>query len=183
MDIAKTEKITELIDYAVRYGDLLANIYGNDVISPPMHQKSVDSLHNTFITRDSFASEIADAIEKFKDKIDQDEFMALAMEVFDHSINQKPVSGQQRCGDRVLCLDGGGIRGLILIELLSCIEKITGKRIIELFDWFVGTSTGGILALALVYSKCKKIILQIHRVYIRIYLNVFLKPTLLTRRL
>ena len=56
-------------------------------------------------------------------------------------------------GDRVLCLDGGGIKGLILIEMLIVIERITGKKIIELFDWIIGTSTGGILALAIVYSK------------------------------
>ena len=58
-------------------------------------------------------------------------------------------------GDRVLCLDGGGIKGLILIEMLMVIEQITGKRIRELFDWIIGTSTGGILALAMVYSKLK----------------------------
>ena len=58
-------------------------------------------------------------------------------------------------GDRVLCLDGGGIKGLILIEMLVVIEQITGKRIRELFDWIIGTSTGGILALAMVYSKLK----------------------------
>ena len=57
-------------------------------------------------------------------------------------------------GERVLCLDGGGIKGLILIEMLLVIEQITGKKIIELFDWIIGTSTGGILALAMVYSKC-----------------------------
>jgi len=56
-------------------------------------------------------------------------------------------------GDRVLCMDGGGIKGLILIDMLITIEKITSKRIIELFDWIIGTSTGGILALAMVYSK------------------------------
>ena len=58
-------------------------------------------------------------------------------------------------GDRVLCLDGGGIKGLILIEMLMVIEQITGKRIRELFDWIIGTSTGGILALAMVYSRLK----------------------------
>ena len=58
-------------------------------------------------------------------------------------------------GDRVLCLDGGGIKGLVLIEMLMAIEQITGKRIRELFDWIIGTSTGGILALAMVYSKLK----------------------------
>ena len=54
---------------------------------------------------------------------------------------------------KVLCLDGGGIRGLILIQLLLAIEKATGCAIKDCFDWIAGTSTGGILALALVYSE------------------------------
>ena len=58
-------------------------------------------------------------------------------------------------GDRVLCLDGGGIKGLILIEMLITIEYVTGKKITELFDWIIGTSTGGILALAMVYSELR----------------------------
>ena len=76
------------------------------------------------------------------------------MKSFGSSLRQpSSMSRRQRNGDRVLCLDGGGIKGLILIEMLSTIERATGKQIIDLFDWFVGTSTGGILALALVYSK------------------------------
>jgi calcium-independent phospholipase A2 len=56
-------------------------------------------------------------------------------------------------GDSVLCLDGGGVRGLILVQLLSAIEKITAKRVSDLFDWIGGTSAGGILALALVHAQ------------------------------
>ena len=56
-------------------------------------------------------------------------------------------------GRRILFLDGGGIRGLAQIEMLMEMERITGKKIVDLFDWFVGTSTGGIIALALVYCK------------------------------
>lgn len=52
-------------------------------------------------------------------------------------------------GDRVLCLDGGGIRGLVLIQMLMEIEAAVGKPIKECFDWIGGTSTGGILALAI----------------------------------
>ena len=52
-----------------------------------------------------------------------------------------------------MCLDGGGIRGLIQIEILSMLERRTGRKIIELFDWIVGTSTGGIVALGLVYGE------------------------------
>lgn len=55
-------------------------------------------------------------------------------------------------GQRILCLDGGGLKGLILIEVLIQIEKLTQKKITELFDWIVGTSTGGVIALGLVYG-------------------------------
>ncbi len=58
-----------------------------------------------------------------------------------------------KCGSRILCLDGGGIRGLIQMAVLREIERLTEKRIIDLFDWIVGTSTGGIIALALTYGK------------------------------
>ena len=54
-------------------------------------------------------------------------------------------------GQRILCLDGGGCKGLIIIEVLIYIEKLTGRKIVDLFDWIVGTSTGGVIALALVY--------------------------------
>ena len=50
-------------------------------------------------------------------------------------------------GQRILCLDGGGLKGLIMIEVLIHIEGLTGKKITELFDWIVGTSTGGMKAL------------------------------------
>ena len=45
------------------------------------------------------------------------------------------------------------IQGLIQIEMLKMIEQMTGKSIMELFDWIVGTSTGAILALGMVYGK------------------------------
>ncbi len=50
---------------------------------------------------------------------------------------------------KVLSIDGGGIRGVIPAVLLEHIEKKTGKRIADLFDLIVGTSTGGILAIGL----------------------------------
>ncbi|KAM8930441.1 85/88 kDa calcium-independent phospholipase A2 isoform 2-T2 [Pelodytes ibericus] len=58
-----------------------------------------------------------------------------------------------RVRDRLVCLDGGGIRGLVLIQLLIAIEKAAGRPIRELFDWVSGTSTGGILALSIVHGK------------------------------
>lgn len=50
---------------------------------------------------------------------------------------------------KVLSIDGGGIRGIIPALLLSAIEEKKQKPIYELFDFFAGTSTGGILSLLL----------------------------------
>lgn len=50
---------------------------------------------------------------------------------------------------KVLCIDGGGIRGIIPAMILAEIEERTGKPISELFDFMAGTSTGGILSLGL----------------------------------
>lgn len=52
-------------------------------------------------------------------------------------------------GLRILSLDGGGIRGLLMIEALKKIEADTGRKVWDLFDIIAGTSTGGMLALAL----------------------------------
>ncbi len=60
---------------------------------------------------------------------------------------------RKKCGSRILFLDGGGVRGLVQMTVLREIERRTGKKIVELFDWIVGTSTGGIIALALTYGE------------------------------
>uniref|UniRef100_A0A182JLQ4 phospholipase A2 n=2 Tax=Anopheles atroparvus TaxID=41427 RepID=A0A182JLQ4_ANOAO len=57
---------------------------------------------------------------------------------------------------RLLCLDGGGIRGLVLAQMLLEMENLSGAPIVHLFDWIAGTSTGGILALALGCGKTMK---------------------------
>lgn len=50
---------------------------------------------------------------------------------------------------RVLSLDGGGIKGTYSAAFLAGLEEMSGKRIQDHFDLVVGTSTGGIIALAL----------------------------------
>ncbi|XP_068205058.1 85/88 kDa calcium-independent phospholipase A2-like isoform X2 [Palaemon carinicauda] len=61
-------------------------------------------------------------------------------------------NGRQRTG-RVLCLDGGGIKGLVMTQTLFVIQEILGRPIHECFDWISGTSTGGFLALMLCSGK------------------------------
>ncbi|KIW97974.1 uncharacterized protein Z519_01558 [Cladophialophora bantiana CBS 173.52] len=82
------------------------------------------------------------------------------------SMNWKILKKPEFAGLRILCLDGGGIRGAVELEILRAIENCInnyhstrGIHIQQLFDLIVGTSTGGIIALGLVaaqwpVSKC-----------------------------
>ncbi|XP_067554161.1 85/88 kDa calcium-independent phospholipase A2 isoform X5 [Pseudorca crassidens] len=60
---------------------------------------------------------------------------------------------EKRTRDHLLCLDGGGVKGLVIIQLLIAIEKASGVATKDLFNWVAGTSTGGILALAILHGK------------------------------
>ena len=71
-------------------------------------------------------------------------------------LNMSSGGQELRRRDRMLFLDGGGMKGLVEIEILMEIERRTGRRITELFDWIVGTSIGGIIALALVYGRLQR---------------------------
>ncbi len=50
---------------------------------------------------------------------------------------------------QILSLDGGGIRGIFSAAMLAAIEEDANCRIIDHFDLIAGTSTGGIIAIAL----------------------------------
>ena len=53
-------------------------------------------------------------------------------------------------GVKILCMDGGGTRGLATLSSLRALQKACdNKPIHQLFDVICGTSTGGILAVAL----------------------------------
>ena len=63
-------------------------------------------------------------------------------------------TGRLKCiapsrGLRILVMDGGGMRGLATLRMLRQLESRTGRRVHELFDIIGGTSTGGVLAVAL----------------------------------
>ena len=59
----------------------------------------------------------------------------------------------RKAGSRILCLDGGGMRFMMQAEILTQIQAATGRKIFEMFDWIIGTSMGGVLALCMVYGK------------------------------
>jgi patatin-like phospholipase/acyl hydrolase len=50
---------------------------------------------------------------------------------------------------QILCLDGGGIKGLYSAAVLANVEEDLDIRVTDHFDLITGTSTGGIIALGL----------------------------------
>ena len=47
----------------------------------------------------------------------------------------------------VLSFDGGGVRAIAAVVFLKQLEIASGKKIFDIFDFFIGTSAGGINAL------------------------------------
>ena len=94
--------------------------------------------------------ELNDTLQSKRHEYQQTQNPAIACDAL--KVLQEVEAYRKTYGSRILCLDGGGIRGLMQILVLRQIEHETGKKIIDLFDWIVGTSTGGIIALALVYG-------------------------------
>lgn len=56
---------------------------------------------------------------------------------------------------RVLSIDGGGIRGLIAAHIIAALEEAAGRPCAGMFDLVCGTSSGGILATALVHPTMR----------------------------
>lgn len=102
--------------------------------------------------------------------------LSLGLAPMDASCSSRPspVDNQESTpvpkGGRLLCMDGGGIRGLVLVQMLLEIEKMAQTPIHHLFDWVAGTSTGGILALGLGAGKTMK---QCMSLYLRMKEQAF----------
>jgi patatin-like phospholipase/acyl hydrolase len=72
----------------------------------------------------------------------------------------------------ILCLDGGGIRGILTIQLLKNLEKISGLPCYELFDMVAGTSTGAIIASLITIGHTAE---EIEKMYTDLVTKVFEK--------
>ncbi|GGE49249.1 patatin-like phospholipase/acyl hydrolase [Pedobacter psychrotolerans] len=59
---------------------------------------------------------------------------------------------------RILSIDGGGLRGLIPLQVIREIEDITKRPIHKTFDLIAGTSTGGLLTCALSFGDVQSTI-------------------------
>lgn len=63
---------------------------------------------------------------------------------------------------RILSIDGGGIRGLIPATVLTRLEK-RNPGFLSRFDLFAGTSTGGLISLALAYGLTPPQIIELYK--------------------
>lgn len=54
---------------------------------------------------------------------------------------------------KLLCIDGGGIRGIFAITILQALEEEVGHPVGDMFDLVAGTSTGSIIAASVSLNK------------------------------
>ena len=134
-----------------RFQDIVMMMMENVKTTTPIkiHKSEVSDDWTAKIAKYNY--ELSNSIEKKIFNVDHhfdkdpDEAMAVVYQM-------RELKMLRDAGSRILFLDGGGMKGLVEIEVLSQLEEQTGRRITELFDWIVGTSTGGIIALALVHG-------------------------------
>lgn len=63
--------------------------------------------------------------------------------------SSRSVGENQEKKSRLLCIDGGGLRGVLVCQIMIEMEKYLKKPMISYFDWVGGTSVGAFLACAL----------------------------------
>ena len=84
---------------------------------------------------------------------------------------------------RLLAIDGGGIRGVLALEILARIEMLLGKgrpefRLGQYFDYIAGTSTGAIIAAGLARGMA---VAEIMTFYLDAGAQMFARASLLER--
>lgn len=66
---------------------------------------------------------------------------------------------------KILCIDGGGIKGVFSAQVLSVFEEAFDTTVSEHFDLVCGTSTGGIIALGVAAGIPMKTIVEFYTDY------------------
>jgi predicted acylesterase/phospholipase RssA/energy-coupling factor transporter ATP-binding protein EcfA2 len=75
--------------------------------------------------------------------------------ICDMKVNWKKKELKKEMGYRILCLDGGGVRGIVELVALKHIEKALEIPFKYLFDAIFATSTGSVLLAALCFTNAK----------------------------
>jgi len=75
----------------------------------------------------------------------------------------------------ILCLDGGGMRGILTLQLLKKFEEVAGIPCYDFFDMVAGSSTGAIIAGLITTGHTAA---QIEKIYIDLVSQVFDKRSL-----
>lgn len=99
------------------------------------------------------------------------------------SLAEKIQPGGQK---KILALDGGGIRGILTVEILAKIEELLRQKsgrgqdfvLADYFDFFAGTSTGAIIAACLSWGMTVD---RIRKFYLQNGTEMFDKASLLDR--
>ena len=100
------------------------------------------------------------------------------------SLTEKIQAGGQK---KILALDGGGIRGILTVEILAQIEELLRQKVgqaeknsclADYFDFFAGTSTGAIIAACLSWGMTVD---RIRNFYLQNGTEMFDKASLLDR--
>lgn len=105
---------------------------------------------------------------RIKKKDKSDHTQSVLSEAFALLGYAHPVKGN---GIRILSIDGGGTRGILVIEMLRKLEELSGKPVYEMFDLICGVSTGAIIG-SLIGLK-QKTLDEASEIYKRISSQVF----------
>ncbi len=155
------KKIPRLFSFAekIKPPKRKERLNANDKISEVVRHKGVKELYNelevSVIRRMSVSATIGGADAAYALVMQQRE-LALYNKTQPKPKKKVGTGFGIRGGSRILCLDGGGIKGLSQLQVLVELEERTQSKITDLFDWIVGTSTGAVIALALVYGEYLK---------------------------
>ena len=151
---ASTEDFIEETDDHQHYDAVFGYV---EEVHTPSALPGQMSIYQSVILAHKLDDNINALFENFDKLPDLDTQVAIGLQGFELQHWKKTSESSMRFemfnGKRLLFLDGGGMKGLIQVEVLCQIEKITGKKVTEIFDWIIGTSTGAIVAMSLIYCE------------------------------